>query len=104
MVSRSGTEDGLARNILGNVSLSNIARHAHATAAAVCVDVSGRGKSGRVRITITDDGRGIDPSRTRNSGLANMAERARRHRGSFDAGSGEGGVGTQIRWIAPLEG
>ena len=84
--------------------LSNIARHAHATAAAVCVDVSGRGKSGRVRITITDDGRGIDPSRTRNSGLANMAERARRHRGSFDTDSGEGGVGTQIRWIAPLEG
>ena len=84
--------------------LSNIARHAHATAAAVCVDVSGRGKSGRVRITITDDGRGIDPSRTRNSGLANMAERARRHRGSFDTGSSEGGVGTQIRWIAPLEG
>ena len=26
MVSRSGTEDGLARNILENVSLSNIAR------------------------------------------------------------------------------
>jgi GAF family protein len=84
--------------------LSNIARHAHATAATVCVDVSGQGKTGRVRITINDDGRGIDPSRTRNSGLANMAERARRHHGSFDADSGDGGVGTQIRWIAPLEG
>ncbi len=84
--------------------LSNIARHAHATAATVCVDVSGQGKSGRVRITINDDGRGIDPSRTRNSGLANMAERARRHNGSFDTDTGDGGVGTQIRWIAPLEG
>ena len=83
--------------------LSNIARHAHATAATVCVDVSGQGKSGRVRILITDDGRGIDPERTRNSGMANMAERARRHRGTFDAGPGEGGVGTQLRWIAPLE-
>ena len=84
--------------------LSNIARHAHATAATVCVDVSGWGKSGRVRITINDDGRGIEPSRTRNSGLANMAERARRHHGSFDTDTGDGGVGTQIRWIAPLEG
>ena len=84
--------------------LSNIARHAHATAATVCVDVSGQGKTGRVRITINDDGRGIDPDRTRNSGLANMAERARRHHGSFDADSGDGCVGTQIRWIAPLEG
>ena len=83
--------------------LSNIARHAHATAATVTVDVSGRGKSGRVRIVINDDGRGIDPSRTRNSGLANMAERARRHHGSFDADTGDGGVGTQVRWIAPLE-
>lgn len=84
--------------------LSNIARHAHATAATVCVDVSGRGKSGRVRITITDDGRGIDPARTRNSGLANMAERARRHHGTFDTVSGGEGGGTRLRWIAPLEG
>ena len=68
--------------------LSNIARHAHATAATVNVDVSGQGKCGRVRILITDDGRGIDPNRTRNSGIANMTERARRHRGSFDAGPG----------------
>jgi GAF family protein len=83
--------------------LSNIARHAHATAATVNVDVSGQGKCGRVRILITDDGRGIDPNRTRNSGIANMTERARRHRGSFDAGPGEGGVGTLLRWIAPLE-
>ena len=83
--------------------LSNIARHAHATAATVNVDVSGQGKCGRVRILITDDGRGIDPNRTRNSGIANMTERARRHRGSFDAGPGEGGVGTLLRWIVPLE-
>ena len=54
-------------------------------------------------LSVSDDGRGIDPSRTRNSGLANMAERARRHHGSFDADTGDGGVGTQIRWIAPLE-
>ena len=83
--------------------LSNIARHAHATAATVTVDVSGQGKTGRVRIVITDDGRGIDPSRTRNSGLANMAERARSHHGSFDATVGEGDIGNSIRLIAPLE-
>ncbi len=42
--------------------------------------------------------------RTRNSACKNMAERARLFRKTrFDTSSGEGGVGTQIRWIAPLE-
>lgn len=82
--------------------LSNIARHAHATAAAVTVDVLGIGEAGSITITIADDGRGIDPDRTRNSGLANMKERARRHGGDFSLASGIGGLGAQISWSAPL--
>lgn len=82
--------------------LSNIARHAHATAAAVTVDVLGIGEAGSITITIADDGRGIDPDRTRNSGLANMKERARRHGGGFSLASGIGGLGAQISWSAPL--
>ncbi|MDY6213051.1 MAG: histidine kinase, partial [Schaalia hyovaginalis] len=55
-----------------------------------------------ITITIADDGRGIDPDRTRNSGLANMKERARRHGGGFSLASGIGGLGAQISWSAPL--
>lgn len=82
--------------------LSNIARHARATAGAVTVDVRGAGSSGRVTVSIEDDGRGIDPERTRNSGLANMTERARRHGGTFDIGPGSGGRGARITWSTPL--
>lgn len=82
--------------------LSNIARHAKATAAAVSVDVSGRACGGSVTVSIADDGQGIAPDRTRSSGLANMGERARRHRGSFSTGAGIGGRGTAITWRAPL--
>ncbi len=82
--------------------LSNIARHAHATAGAVTVDVRGQGADGQVRVSIADDGRGIDPNRTRNSGLANMQERARRLGGSFELGSGIGGLGASLIWTVPL--
>lgn len=82
--------------------LSNIARHARATAGSVTVDVVGRGPQGRVTVSIEDDGRGIDPERSRNSGLANMTERARRHGGDFDLGPGIGGAGARLTWSAPL--
>ncbi|WP_022868000.1 GAF domain-containing sensor histidine kinase [Schaalia vaccimaxillae] len=82
--------------------LSNIGRHAHSTAAAVKVDVSGRLSQGKVSVRIADDGRGIDPDRTRNSGLGNMAERARMHGGTFSLGPGIGGAGTELHWQAPL--
>lgn len=82
--------------------LSNIARHAHATAASVTVDIDGREEAGTITIAISDDGHGIDPNRTRNSGLGNLAARARRHGGSFEFGPGIGGLGTTITWRAPL--
>ena len=82
--------------------LSNIARHAHATAGAVNVELQGSGKTGRLTVSVSDDGVGIDPSHTRNSGLANMAERTRLNGGTFTIGTGLEGKGTKIIWSIPL--
>ena len=82
--------------------LSNIARHAHATAGAVSVDLHGDTSSGSLTVSIADDGVGIDPEHTRNSGLANMAERARLNGGTFTLGTGLEGKGTRITWRVPL--
>ena len=53
-------------------------------------------------MSIADDGVGIDPEHTRNSGLANMAERARLNGGTFTLGTGLEGKGTRITWRIPL--
>ena len=82
--------------------LSNIARHAHATAGRVTVEVAGREEAGVIAVRVADDGRGIDPNRTRNSGLGNLGARARRHSGTFTYGPGLEGCGTEIVWSAPL--
>ena len=118
--------------------LSNVARHAHASSVTVdvkvegvCVDRPGRPcppcaerrspgtgpasgdaepYEGRpvVEIVVRDDGVGVDPAVTRRSGTANMAERARRHGGSFVIGprarsDGER-RGTCFTWRVPLDG
>ncbi len=97
-------DDDLSDDVVAVVreGLSNIARHAHATAASVTVEIEGREEAGTVTVSIVDDGTGIDPHRTRNSGLGNLAARARRHGGSFDFHPGYDGVGTEIVWRAPL--
>ena len=61
-----------------------------------------------VEIVCRDDGVGVNPSVTRRSGTANMAERARRHGGSFVIGprarsDGER-RGTCFTWRVPLDG
>ncbi len=59
-----------------------------------------------VEIVCRDDGVGVDPRVTRRSGTANMAERARRHSGSFVIGprawSDGGHRGTCLTWRVPL--
>lgn len=82
--------------------LSNIARHARATAGRVAVDVRDHEESGRIMVRIADDGVGIDPNRTRNSGLGNLQARARRHGGTFTFGRGIAGRGTETTWTVPL--
>lgn len=83
-------------------ALSNAARHAHATSVHVSVEVFGTGPSGEVIVGVIDDGAGLDPARTRNSGLANMQRRAVLRGGSFSVGSGPRGRGTSLVWRAPL--
>ena len=108
--------------------LSNVARHAHASSVTVDVKLWGalpvtssqaaRGDQASgdwapytgepvVEIVCRDDGVGVDPRVTRRSGTANMAERARRHGGSFVIGprarsDGER-RGTCFTWRVPLE-
>ncbi|MCX5247113.1 ATP-binding protein [Streptomyces sp. NBC_00201] len=53
-------------------ALTNAARHAHATA----VDVAAEATATHLRLRVTDDGRGIDPARTRRGGLADLHTRA----------------------------
>jgi signal transduction histidine kinase len=77
-------------------TLSNVARHAGAS--RVEVEVIGTPQS--VRVTVTDDGRGIGET-TRRSGLANLAERAEQVGGSFDVWPAHP-TGTVAEWRAPL--
>jgi signal transduction histidine kinase len=76
-------------------ALTNIARHAHADRADVLLATDGR----QVRLSVTDNGRGI-PVGGRRSGLRNMAERAEQLGGGLELGSPEGG-GTTLTWRVP---
>ncbi|TDT97389.1 histidine kinase-like protein [Streptomyces sp. 846.5] len=78
-------------------ALSNAARHAQATR----VEVALQATSKEVVLTVSDDGVGL-PAQGRRSGLANLAERARRLGGSFEASAAAEG-GTRLVWRAPLE-
>ncbi|MFC8448657.1 GAF domain-containing protein [Kitasatospora sp. NPDC057223] len=80
--------------VLGE-ALSNAVRHAHARRVEVALSADGE-----LRLTVTDDGVGLPPGGPR-SGLANLAERAKRLGGSFRAGAGPDG-GTRLLWRVPL--
>ncbi|WP_262701279.1 MULTISPECIES: sensor histidine kinase [Streptomyces] len=77
-------------------ALSNTARHAEADAAEISLVVA----SGRLTLTVTDDGVGI-PEGGRRSGLRNMAERAEKLGGELELGEPPGG-GTRLVWAVPL--
>ncbi|TDC49248.1 GAF domain-containing protein [Jiangella ureilytica] len=77
-------------------SLSNVVRHAHAHQVTAVVELAG----GWLRVSVADDGVGL-PAQRRNSGLANLAERAELLGGRFTAGPGVAG-GTVVRWEVPL--
>lgn len=83
------------REILNIVreALSNCVRHAKATHATISV----RKRGERIRVQISDDGKGfaIGDSRTPGYGLANMAARARKIGGTLRIQSEEG-QGTEI--------
>lgn len=78
--------------------LANAARHAQATAVAVTISMLREGVERVIHVNVSDNGRGIDPTVTRRSGLANMRARARRHSGWVDVLALE--PGTMISWRA----
>ncbi len=83
-------------------ALANVAKHARASSVSVNVAIHGKGLSGEIVVTVVDDGKGVDPAVTRQSGLANMQRRARIHGGSFAMGAGPRGRGTSLVWRAGL--
>ncbi|MEV6481829.1 GAF domain-containing sensor histidine kinase [Streptomyces sp. NPDC051576] len=78
-------------------SLTNIARHAHATRVEVVLATDGR----TVHLTVTDNGVGV-PDGGRRSGLRNMAERAEQLGGRMELTAPDGG-GTTLTWRVPLK-
>ena len=78
-------------------ALSNAVRHA----AASRVEVAARVDSHNVRLQVSDNGQGIDPTATRRSGLANLSRRAERLGGQLRVDSAPG-HGTQLSWQVPL--
>jgi signal transduction histidine kinase len=78
-------------------ALNNAVRHSGAKAAKVEVEQSGR----RIRVRISDDGRGFDPKRTRGLGILGMEERVKRLGGDFTVDSAPG-RGTAIMAELPL--
>lgn len=81
--------------VLGE-ALTNVARHAQASAVVVHLAVTAH----EARLTVTDDGLGIQPG-GRRSGLRNMQARAAALGGSSTASALPEG-GTRLEWSVPL--
>ncbi len=77
-------------------ALSNAARHAHAS----CINVGIEVTSSEVSLTVTDDGRGVDPDHPHGDGLKNLAERASRLGGTFRFGAAVP-TGCALTWTVP---
>jgi signal transduction histidine kinase len=78
-------------------SLTNVAKHAHASKIRVRIQADGQ----HLAITVTDNGIGLGHS-TRRSGLANLHRRAERYGGDFSVGNvPEGGL--RLQWSIPLQ-
>nr|WSY53836.1 GAF domain-containing sensor histidine kinase [Streptomyces sp. NBC_00886] len=78
-------------------ALTNAARHAQATA----VDVSAEATATHLTLQVTDNGRGIDPTHTRRSGLANLHTRATELGGALTLAPRRP-TGTILEWTVPL--
>jgi len=91
-----GPGETLAHDILAvtRESLSNCARHAHATAVSVSLAL----RDELVTLDITDNGRGLGTP-ARSSGLSSMRRRAERNGGTFQLSTPASG-GTCLSWTA----
>lgn len=82
--------------VLGE-ALSNALRHAGAATIDVTVGIEDE----RVSVVVDDDGRGVDPTVARRSGLANLESRASALGGGITLAIGSRGVGTRLTWSVP---
>jgi signal transduction histidine kinase len=83
-------------------TLSNVAKHAHASTVTVRLEVAGD----RLELEISDDGVGMPAPKAKGEGrvgfgLANLRQRAAVNGGSVSFGSVAGG-GTRVLWRVPL--
>ena len=78
-------------------TLSNAARHAHATTVEVTAETDGS----RLHLRVADNGTGVDPAVTRRSGLDNLRQRATDLGGSFTLKPNDP-TGTIVEWTVPL--
>jgi two-component system sensor histidine kinase UhpB len=81
-------------------SLTNVVRHAHAGRVEVTLAVAGRD---RLRLCVSDDGRGIPRHISTNGGIRGMRERAVLVGGELEVAPANGG-GTMVRLEVPIEG
>ncbi|WP_116206620.1 GAF domain-containing sensor histidine kinase [Amycolatopsis circi] len=101
-VSMAGPLDAVPAQLAEHVeavvreAVSNAVRHADASALSVSVAV----RDEAVRISVTDDGKGL-PEDVSPSGLGNLRERAESAGGEFTLGARPGG-GLRLDWSAPL--
>jgi signal transduction histidine kinase len=91
-------DDATAEHLIAvlHETLSNVARHAHATRVDVSVVAADD-----LLLRVADDGVGI-PETGRRSGLANMATRAKSLGGDFSTRPADG-RGTLLEWRVPLQ-
>ncbi|MXM64697.1 hypothetical protein GR925_14900 [Streptomyces sp. HUCO-GS316] len=80
-------------------ALSNAARHAHASRVEIAVEAGDQ----ELRLSVADNGRGIDPAVVRRSDLANMRSRAEELGGTLTLSRGEP-LGTILEWRVPMPG
>jgi signal transduction histidine kinase len=78
-------------------ALNNVARHSGATSASVNV----RRQNGSLELTVTDEGTGFNPGRTRGIGLLGMEERVKQLGGKLEVRS-EMGKRTTLRVTLPI--
>ena len=98
----SALSDQVAEHLLATIreSITNVGRHAQATRASVSLEV----ENDQCRLTVVDNGVGVDASRSNTGGglgLNNLRRRAEKLNGTLAMEQTDGG-GTSLIWQVPL--
>lgn len=80
-------------------ALTNAVRHAQAST----IEIALAAEREALEVTVTDDGRGIDPRDDDTSGISSMEARTAAVRGELAIGRAENGRGTRVRLTVPLD-